>query len=212
VIYSGDVYNNDDYRDGDLNVQLATFNGLGTMSGSSDTVDGNNVVTSVPFSGSYTVDGDGLGRGTLSLTGPQFPTGFLTAFHIVTPGKAFVLGLGKLEAQTGGPFSNASISGDYVLNSYGIYLDSGSGSGIVTADGNGNWSGASDAIDGNGLGMGTTFSGTYTIDASGRGTLVTTPASAPPMNWILYIVSASKILLRQAIFDFGVQTRATIEK
>ncbi|MFZ0820237.1 MAG: hypothetical protein WAM91_09215 [Candidatus Acidiferrales bacterium] len=212
VIYSGDVLNNDDYRPGDLNVELATFDGVGTVSGTSDVVDANNVATSVPFSGSYTVDGDGLGGGTLNLSGTQFPGGLPAVFYLVAPGEAFVLGLGTLESQSGGPFNNASISGDYVLNAYGIYLFLGSGSGIVTADGNGNLSGTVDAIDGNGIGMGSTFTGTYAIGANGRGTLTTTPATGPPMNWILYMISPSKILLRQALYDFGTQLRATIEK
>ena len=212
VVYSADVLNNDGFRPGDLNVELATFDGTSSVGGTSDTVDQNNVATSVPFSGSYTVDGDGLGRGTLSLSGPQFPGDLSTSFYFVAPGKAFVLGLGTLESQSGGPFTNASISGSYVLNAYGVFLFGGSSSGILTADGDGSLSGTVDAIDGNGLGMGSTFSGAYAIDASGRGTLTTTPPAGPPMNWILYIVSPSKILFRQALYDFGTQLRAAIEK
>lgn len=212
VIYSGDVLNNDDFRPGDLNVELATFDGVGTVSGASDVVDANNMATSVPFSGAYTVDGDGLGRGTLNLSGTQFPGGLSAVFYLVAPGEAFVLGLGTLESQSGGPFNNASISGDYALNAYGIYLFLGSGSGIATADGNGNLSGTVDAIDGNGIGMGSTFAGNCTIDANGHGSLTTTPATGPPMNWIVYMISPSKILLRQVNQDFGSQIRAAIEK
>ncbi|HTS12335.1 MAG TPA: hypothetical protein VMH00_09480 [Candidatus Limnocylindrales bacterium] len=211
VVYSGDVLNNDVFRPGDLNVELATFDGTSAVGGTSDTVDQNNVATSVPFSGSYTVDGDGLGRGTLSLSGPQFPGDLSTSFYFVASGKAFVLGLGTLESQSGGPFTNASISGSYVLNAYGVFFG-GSSSGILTADGDGSLSGTVDAIDGNGFGMGSTFSGAYAIDASGRGTLTTTPPAGPPMNWILYIVSPSKILFRQALYDFDTQLRAAIEK
>ncbi len=212
VIYSGSAVTDDaDFvfppdTEETLGVHLAAFDGSGNLNGTSDFLDQNGVLTPTPFLGTYSVDGVGLGRGTLNLSGPQFPAGFSTAFYLVAPGQGFVLGLGTLEPQTGGPFDNSSISGNYALERYDSSV---SASGVVAADGVGDLSGTADGVDGNGAGMGATFTGIYSVSANGRGTITTTPASGSPTDWILYIISPSKILLRTPV-PFG--TRATLAK
>lgn len=213
VIYSGSAVTDDadfvyppDAFEQTLGVHLAAFDGSGNLNGTSDFLDQNGVLTPTPFVGTYSVDAAGLGRGTLNLSGPQFPAGFSMAFYLVAPGEGFVLGLGTLESQTGGPFDNSSISGNYALERYDNFV---SASGVVAADGVGDLSGTADGVDGNGAGMGATFTGIYSVSANGRGTVTTTPASGSPTNWILYIISPSKILLRTPV-PFGI--RATLAK
>jgi hypothetical protein len=178
----------------DLGVYLTAFDGTGTWSGASDLVDSNGVVTPTPFTGTYSADADGLGRGVLYPLGPQFPVAAAEPFYFVAPGKAFVLGLGTLEAQPGAPFSNTSFSGSYTVS---LYDDPPSTSGVITADGAGGLSGAADGVNGNGGSLGTTFTGVYSVGANGRGTLTTIPSTGTPVNWILYVVSPSKVLLRK---------------
>ena len=70
--------------------------------------------------------------------------------------------------------------------------------GLLASDAAGNITGTVDSVDGNGAGMGATFTGSYSMGNNGRSTLTTTSDSGTKFNWILYIVSTSKVILRQA--------------
>ena len=197
----------DDVLKNDLGVSLTTFDGTGNMTGASDKVDGG-VVSTVPVNGTYTVDASGLGRGVLTFTSDQSPR----PFYLVSASNAFILDsingqTGTIAPQSGGPFDNTTVAGNFVLDS-ATPASLGPGAGVVTADGAGNLSGAADAHDGNGSGVGRSFTGIYSIGANGRGTLFTTTNTGATLNWIFYIVSPSKILLREAVGG----GQATIQK
>jgi len=193
-----------------LGVSIATFDGTGTVSGTSDAVaDNTGVVSTIPFHGTFTVDANGLGRGVLAPSGDLSPR----PFYLVSPLNGFILDSstgqpGTLEPQSAAPFNNSSVSGNFVLNVQTPVADGpglgnspfveGPGAGVVTADGAGALTGTVDAPDGLGGGIGKLFTGNYSVDANGRGTLSTTSTTGPAMNWILYMISPSKVLLRQA--------------
>jgi hypothetical protein len=198
----------DDLVKNDLGVSFATFDGIGNMTGASDKVD-DNVVSTVPVSGTYTVDSSGLGRGVLTFASDQSPR----PFYLVNAGNAFILDSingqsGTIAPQSGGPFNNGTLAGNYVLDT-STPASFGPGSGVLASDGTGNLSGTADAHDGNGSGTGQNFTGNYSVAANGRGTLFTTTNTGVALNWILYVVSPSKILIRQVGGD-GAQ--ATIQK
>jgi hypothetical protein len=195
-----------------LGVSLATFDGIGTVTGTTDVVnDATGVVSAVFVGGTYTVNPDGLGRGVLTFSGDLSPK----PFYLIGAGKGFILdtttaqpkivNVGLLQPQFGGPFTSASLSGIYLLDVSPPYLSPllSPGAGLLAADGAGNLNGVSDSPDGTGSGIGTTFAGKYSIEANGRGTLTTSSNAGPPLNWIFYVADPSKILLRQAIAGGG---------
>ncbi len=193
-----------------LGVSIATFDGTGAVSGNSDAVaDNTGIVSTIPFNGTFAVDANGLGRGVLTLSGDLSPR----PFYLVSPLNGFILDSstgqpGTLEPQSAGPFNNSSVSGNFVLNIQTPLADGpgngnepfrqGPGAGAVNADGAGALTATVDAPDGHGGGMGKLVTGIYLVAANGRGTLSTTSTTAPALNWILYIISPSKVLLRQA--------------
>jgi hypothetical protein len=208
----------DDQVGNNLGVTLATFDGIGTLTGTTDVANNDgSVVFSIPVGGTYTLDPDGLGRGVLTFSGDLSPK----PFYLISPGKGFILdtttsqpkvvSVGSLGPQFIGPFENASLSGTYMLDVSPPYLSPlfSPGAGLLAADGAGNLNGVADSPDGTGSGIGTTFAGKYSIDANGRGTLTTSPNAGPPLNWIFYVADPSKVLLRQAIAGGG--QHATIE-
>src|SRR5260370_16971374 len=96
-------------------VGQATANGAGSLNGVTDQNDAGVIVLNQAFSGTYTVDADGLGRGTLTITGdPKVKTNYFEK-----PNKLFIMDtntgaqFGAAEAQAARPFSNASASGNY---------------------------------------------------------------------------------------------------
>ncbi len=206
----------DDSVENNLSISLATFDGTGTMNGTTDAVDSNGgVIANIPVSGTYTVDADGLGRGVLTFSGDQTSR----PFYLASAGKGFILAFesnsstsyaGTLEIQSGAPFGDASVSGNFFLDvvifPYSAWP--GRGTGVVTADGAGGLSGTVDGGGGEDR-MDPSFTGSYSVATNGRGTLTTTTTR----NWILYIVSPSKVLFTRLFIpgdEFGMQ--ATIRK
>jgi hypothetical protein len=202
----------DDEVQNNLGVSLATFDGIGTLTGTTDVVNNaSSVVSTFPLSGTYTVDPDGLGRGVLTFSGDLSPK----PFYLISPGKGFILdtttldpgvvSVGLIEPQLGGPFTNSSLSGIYILDVSPPYLSPlfSPGAGLLAAAGAGNLNGIADSPDGIGSGIGTTFAGKYSIQPNGRGTLTTSPNVGAPLNWMFYVADPSKILLRQAIAGGG---------
>src|ERR1700722_9467978 len=97
-----------------VSVGMETFDGKGGMTGTKDENSGG-VSTSDTFNGTYTFDNDGEGHGVITVAGDTNPK----TFYLVANGTAFAIDtnpamFGTLEAQSGGPFSNASLSGQYV--------------------------------------------------------------------------------------------------
>jgi hypothetical protein len=114
---------------------------------------------------------------------------------------AFYLGVspsgqsGTIEQQTGGPFTVASFSGNYLGGSLPLVLTSVlNESGLVTADGDGTLSTSVSFTTNRSSSTGLVYqndvvTGTYTVDATGRG-VITAPDG---VTRIFYVVSPTQI-------------------
>src|SRR5712692_4705444 len=167
-------------------VGQATANGAGSLNGVTDQNDAGVIVLNRTFSGTYSVDADGLGRGTLTITGdPKVKT-----IYFEEPNKVFIMDtntgaqFGVAEAQAAGPFSNASVSGNYF---FGGAVSSVSGScGVLTANGAGNTSGGGCSNFG--------LSSTYSVAANGRATQTIDINGFDSVPSIFYLISPSDLV------------------
>ncbi len=175
---------------GTVAVGLDSFGGDGTFSETREMNNAGVITTASTVTGTYTVDTDGLGRGSIGLPGSS-----LRALYLAGPGKAFVISLGSYEAgsfepQTGGPFSNASLSGNYEVGTlpwdFNWVFDPTSG--VLTADGAGNLTGTTDGHGGTGISM----SGNYSVAPNGRTAMRIGNSDGSTSNWVFYPVSPSK--------------------
>jgi hypothetical protein len=173
------------------------FDGKGAVTGTNDENYFGLSFSNEPITGTYTVDSNGLGRGVINENrGPG-----LSNFYLVSPGRGFIISgndsleLGTFEPQTGGPFSNASLSGKFALGTISLLSSPGTSfiSGVLSADVAGNLSGMLTTKAG-----AQTFKGTDSVAANGRTTLSITPTSGSPSTLVFYFVSPSKAV--------GVQT------
>jgi hypothetical protein len=170
----------------DAAVGRETFDGAGGLSGTIDANTAGLISSNVAFTGTYTLDDNGLGRGVITITGDRNPK----PFYVVSPGRGFVISAGEagmFEPQTGGPFSNASVSGDYVLGTLPSVSLSSPVSGVLTANGTGSLNGTLD-----GKGGSKSFTGSYSVAANGRAALPITPSVGPPSNMVFHLISPSK--------------------
>jgi hypothetical protein len=185
----------------DVTVGEVRFDGAGNVSGTNDENYFGLSFSDEPITGIYTVDSNGLGRGAISeARGPG-----LSTFYLVSPGKGFIISgnnsleLGTFEPQTGDPFSNASLLGNYAFGTLPLLSGPGTGftSGLLSSDGVGNLTGTL------GTKAGTqAFTGNYSVAANGRTILSITSTSGSLSNLVFYFVSASKAVGTQ-MTDFG---------
>ncbi len=163
------------------------FDGMGGVTGSYDS---NYGVENGAIFHYYSVDSNGLGRGMI------YDDFYPYVFYLVSPGKAFVISqsgpeAGMIEPQTSGPFSDASISGEYVLGNLPSPLDLGLEplSGVLSSDTPGNLSGWYDKSD-----FGTSFQGSYAVAPSGRATVAIDPffPEEPTLNLVFHLISPSR--------------------
>ena len=197
------------YEQNDVNVGEFQFDGVGNLNLTGDENYFGIPMPGEKITGTYTVDANGLGRGEMNYACGSNP------FYLVSPGKGFILTgcdvfqFGIFEEQTGAPFSNASFSGNYALGTLALFpgLDTSFVVGVLAADGAGNLSGRSTTAAGS-----QTFTGTYSVDASGRVTLAITPTSGTPSNMVFYLISPWKAVGTQ--MDLGMRNAAVnvIEK
>ncbi len=152
-----------------------------------------------PSQGSYSVQSNGaldFGAGN--------PAGFL-----VSQNKGFFVGkgissiFGVMEPQTGGPFSNASIAGSYVMGSLAPldYRQGHNELDVGPADGLGTLTLGGDSSSSDGLDQ---WSGTiinYGIAANGRGT---GQAQGDKVPSVLYVISPTKFVVLLTNPDAGV--------
>ena len=166
---------------------LFTFNGSGTITSAMvDENDGGAITQISGMAGTYTVASNG--RMTMEMGGNTVPE----VFYLVSPGKAFSVGTGgavaegSLKRQDAGPFSNGSITGNFIYGAEPPVMNtSGVDIGVVTADGVGGIVGTSDHNDG--LTAATeSFTDNYTVSSNGRVAL---------SNSIMYIISTSKAVM-----------------
>src|SRR2546426_4432738 len=97
-----------------------------------------------------------------------------------------------------GPFSNASLSGNYAFtmtgsDANGFFIRAGS----LVADGNGNFTGNEDVNSGLGPSGEISFNGTYSIGGDGRGTLTANPNTTRTTTYRLTVVSNTSVLIIQ---------------
>ena len=176
----------------DVVVGQETLNGSGSLSGTIDENNAGAITSNMAFTGTYTVDANGLGRGVITLVGDPNPK----PFYLVSSGKGFIIDTGGsaqagiFEPQTGGPFSNASVSGNYVLGTLPSPMNFllSPVSGVVTGNGASSLNGTSDGSGGTGQ----SFTGSYSVAANGRTTLAITPSMGSPSNMVFYLVSPSR--------------------
>jgi hypothetical protein len=142
------------------------------------------------------------GRGTFTLTdGSSFN------YYVVNSGKLYVMSnsssgsleIGQAEAQTGGPFSLATLAANasYVFGSAGDTIASGSAgihsAGVFTSDGNGNITGgAVDYVQDTTVTSLAISGGAYTLAANGRGTTSLTLAGGTISPEIFWMVNGTR--------------------
>ncbi len=172
-----------------------TANGFGGISsGVLDENDAGLVSENISFTGTYNISSNG--RGTATLTSALGTSNF--TFYMVSSGMAlfvqvdpFAVTNGTTIAQQGGPFTTASISGNFGFLAAGVSAILGQ----MFADGSGNLSGIQDMNDYPGtLLLDVPLSGTYTFNSNGRGVATIT---SPSGTWQLrfYIGSGSVLLI-----------------
>lgn len=170
--------------------------------GEADTISGASLTTS-PFQVSANfAQLDNAGRGTLVLTVGPTTSNFV--YYVVNANTFFllesdatVLGLGRAEKQSGGPFTASSVSGPYTFGSTGDTQANIGGvntAGTLTVSSGSISNGAYDSvIDGNPT-LNQAFTGTINnLDAAGRVSVSLTPTGpGNPINEVWYMVSPTR--------------------
>jgi hypothetical protein len=179
----------------DISTGLATSDGSGNMTYTYDEYNG--TLTSNTSTAAYTVDASS-GRAVATEADPNKPT--KPILYMINSNSAFYLGAdpsgqsGIIEAQSGGPFTNASFNGDYLGGSLPLAVSSVlNESGLAVADGDGNVTFTtyrSTAVAPYLAYQSGTVVGTYTVDSTGRG-VITAPDGT---TRIFYVVSPTKIV------------------
>jgi hypothetical protein len=130
------------------------------------------------FTGSYTAANRTTGRGQLSVTASAQTTHYV---YYMLSAETFIFSateddkglIGLASRQSGGPFSRASMDGDLVFEFSGGMPESAPtqmvGVGRFTANGNGVISSGTQDRAGGATAVDVPFTGTYAIDANGRG-------------------------------------------
>jgi hypothetical protein len=111
-----------------------------------------------------------------------------------------VLSQGRLEAQSGAPFSAASLSGSYAFGTVGNLTSNDGGLsrtvGTFTASAGSVSTGAFDAVvSGTVLANNAVESGSYSVNANGEVPLTLNPSGGAPVEEILWLVSPSRAFM-----------------
>jgi hypothetical protein len=169
----------------DVTLGLLTSDGNGNISTTIDEYK-SSLLAPQTSTATYTVD---PGTGRVQLTASGTPP----ILYLVSNAKAFVLGTdtstssGMIEAQSGSPFTNASLKGNYLggtIPSPDLNVVS-----LVAADGAGNVQFTSNSSGSKGLLSNVKLTGTYSVDATGRAVLT---VSGDTTSRIFYVVSPAK--------------------
>ena len=178
----------------------------------------------VSFSGTYSLDASGNGRGTMSnLTGSQ-PAGNY-AFYMASAASAFFVSAdsgsvlaGVAVAQGGGPFSNSSFAGSYGYTVNGFVTGAPADTaGQLLPDANGNITGTADTnLAGTLIPNQTVQLGVYssTSGVNGRYTLTILLSGSPqppPANYVMYLVDPGHGFLVQVDSQSILTGSATVQ-
>ncbi len=165
-------------------IGVMTFDGVGNLT-ESYTGMVNGSLLSGTFTGTYTVNSDGTGTMNLS-------NGWQWAFVLNSPSAKIAHGIqlllitnlgynevgtstALLQSSTSKTYTVANLKGTYSFQSNEWTADPSqpiyAGNGLLTFDGKGNVKGSSSYMEGGGTLQTETFTGTYTVDSDGSGTI-----------------------------------------
>jgi hypothetical protein len=172
----------------DITLGLLTSDGNGNLTATYDEYKAS-LLAPQTYTATYAVDA-ATGRTPITASGTP------PILYLVSNAKAFVVGMdasassGLLEAQSGSPFTNASLKGNYLGGTIpwpDLHVVS-----LVAADGAGKAQFTSDSSGPTGLQTNQMLSGTYSVDTHGR---VVFTASGDSTSRIFYVVSPTKAVL-----------------
>ncbi len=179
----------------------------GSLTGFDDVLRGsvfdNGTGASLSISG--TLGAPSKGRGVGSITDASGTVNFiyyvLDSNHLdLLASDTGAIGVGTAEMQSGAPFSDSSLKGNYVFGSVADDsngLDAQNAVGVFTSGGAGTIStGMLDSVeDGNSVAQGTGLSGTYAVSSNGRVAVTLTPSGLTSIQQILWMVSPARAYL-----------------
>lgn len=199
ILYTTGLGNNGGTPVSRVSAGILTITSAGNFSFSGQQNSGGNISTQ-SATGTYSVASDG--RVTFAGGGG----GGAPIFYLVSANDGFVLftdGSGSsnvesgfLEPQSGSPFSNSTTHTTYAfgtLQPEDTAVDNGSG--VATFDGAGNITGTTDDNSSGTLTGGSAFSATYSIDATGLGSIPANCTLGTNCNNIFFVISPTKIVL-----------------
>lgn len=161
-------------------------------SGVQDVSDNGTVLTSQPITAG-TLQVASNGRGTAAITTSSGPLNF--AFYVVDANHIKLVETDNLPALAGeafrqnGPISNASFTGPFAFTTSGTDVAHGSSAlgAVLSSDGAGNiTAGSADFNDGGAVTTKIAVTGTYALDATGRGTATLTSTNAGTFHFVIY--------------------------
>jgi hypothetical protein len=168
--------------------------------GIDDSNDNGIVTTNDPLTGSIPVAATGRGAATLNTSrgALHFAYYVVDANHLKVVGTDVVPALGGEAFRQTGPFSNASVSGPFAFTIAGADLLNGApfaAGGVLTSNGAGNITvGVEDFNDAGVITTNAGFTGTYSVAATGRGTLTLT-TTAGTFNFAMYPSSSGVLVI-----------------
>jgi hypothetical protein len=176
----------------------------GAITGSEDVLVGGvlNNNSGGPLTLTGSLDAPSAGRGSGSFNDGTATVQF--EYYIVDSNNIRILrtdsglvSLGRAEAQSGGPFTNASFLGSYAFGSRaddGFSVNGVNTVGLISGDGNGNISGGifDSVADGNDLNGVTINPGTYGVSPAGRATVNFTTSASTSVQQVFWFVSPSR--------------------
>jgi hypothetical protein len=200
IIYTQDIQQGDGLDDSTAGI--ISFDGGGNFNIVAMDEDLAGAITEVPPSqGTYTVADDGAV--TVNCSSGNCPTGFL-----VNQNQGFFVGTGStfaiMEPQTGGPFSNTTLTGSYAGGSLAPldYADAQNDVVSGSADGIEAFTSSGDTSSFSGLSQYFGAIANYDVGSNGRGTL---QAQGAPVPGVMYMISPERIVVLQPNTDARVE-------
>lgn len=220
------LFDNGSFGSGDIfngvysGVAHFTSNGAGVISNGLIDLNSNaNPPTQTePIVGTYDISGSPIANGRGSVLLNPGPDALNMVLYMLSPTRAIFTdgnssqqGSGQMYAQTGGPFSAASLKGNYAMYFSSFFVNAGSSmySGQASLDGAGNLAGECDVYDAGVIAPKMPFGGTYTVSPDGRGSAnIVINGSTTAVKFV--IVSPTQLLIIGT--DGAVVVRGNVDK